>query len=173
MSGPINMDSGYVPVIPSPVPRPQQAQDRFDRQIDKIDSPPAAPGKIGSFQYPFQIQIIDPATINVRYATVQDVIPTNIATDLNPADNATTIYYIEVEVDIDGVVIGVTLDSASSLPPDTDYFGYITIGQVTMVSGAITVVDQAATHSLRTAMCGRVVEGGVLIKAGLFEFWGF
>ncbi len=109
-------DVKFHQIIPTPKQKPQQAQQRFDREIDTIISPPAAPSSGGSFQFPFQIQIVDPTTINVRYATVQDIIPTDIATDLNPTDNATTVYYIEVEIDIDGVVIGVILDSGSSQP---------------------------------------------------------
>ncbi len=160
-------------VIPTPDVASQQPSTRFDKQIDRIDSPPAAPGKAG-FQFPFQINKIDPATVNVRYGTLMDIPPANIATDIPLTVDGTNTFYLDVEVDIDGVVIAVTLSNGTSgQPADTDYHGYITLGSVILTSGIITGINQAATHSLRMAMCGRVVSSGALVVPGTYEFWGF
>lgn len=143
----------------------------FGYEIDTIKSVAAGGGKL---QYPFQIQRVDADTVNVRYGTMQDIVPANTATDIGVTGTDTFTFYIDVEIDIDGVVIAATLSNATTgKPADTDYHGYITIGEVVVVSSAITVINQAATHSLRTTMCGRVVTSGVLITAGTFEFWGF
>lgn len=160
-------------VIATPDVSSQQPSTRFDKQIDRIDSPPAAPGKAG-FQFPFQITKVNTTTVNVRYGTMMDVVPANVATDIALTDDGTNTFYLDVEIDIDGNVIGVTLSHATSgQPANTDYHGYITIGSVEVVSGLITAINQAATHSLRMAMCGRVVTGPVLTQPGTYEFWGF
>lgn len=173
------VDGPYFPevtkgqVIKTPKVDSQQPSTRFDKQVDRIDSPPAAPGKT-AFKFPFQINKVNDDTVNVRYGTMQDIPPTNIATDITLSGTNTHTFYLDVEIDIDGVVIGVTLSHATSgQPADDDYHGYITLGSVVTDSDIITLINQAATHSLRTTMCGRVVEGGVLVTAGTFEFWGF
>lgn len=145
---------------------------QFGKDIDVIKSDP--PGGAGTPQHPFQIQKVDDDTINVRYGTMQDVAPTNVATDINLTGNGTHTVYLDVEIDLNGVVIGVTLsEGTSGQPADTDYHGYITLGEVVMASSVITTINQAATHSLRTAMCGRVVTSGSLTTRGTYEFWGF
>ncbi len=160
-------------VVPTPMVDSQQPSTRFDKQVDRIDSPPAAPG-IANFQFPFQIRKVDDDTVNVRYGTMQDIAPTNIATDIDVSGTDTFTFYLDVEIDIDGAVIGVTLsNSTTGQPVDDDYHGYITLGTVVVDSDVITEINQAATHSLRTAMCGRIVESGVLTAPGVFEFWGF
>ncbi len=159
-------------VIETPILEKQQPSTRFGKQIDSIVSPPVSGG--GGIQFPFQIRKINATDVIVRYGTVQDIVPINIATPITLAGSATYTFYLDTEVDIDGVVIGVTLSNASTgQPPNSDYHGYITIGSVVVDGDVITAVNQAATHSLRTAMCGRIVTDGVLTAAGTFEFWGF
>lgn len=153
---------------PSLVHEPPTSQ--FGKSIDKIESTP--PGG-ASLQHPFQIQRVADDEINVRYGTMQDIAPTDVATDLTLGNGTHTIF-IEVEVDIDGVVIGAIIDtSTSGQPADDDYFGYITIGEVVVASGVITTINQAVTHSLRMSMCGREVSAGpTLDERGTYEIWG-
>lgn len=159
-------------VIQTPILEKQQPSTRFGKQIDSIVSPPAPGG--GNIQFPFQIRKVNATDVNVRYGTMQDIVPANVSTPITLSGTATYTLYLDTEVDIDGVVIAVTLSNSSSGQPlDDDYHGYITIGSVVVDSDVITTVNQAATHSLRTAMCGRIVTDGVLTTPGTFEFWGF
>lgn len=132
-------------------------------------------GGASAIQYPFQIQKIDNDTVNVRFGTLNDITPTNVATNIDVSGTDTFTFYLDVEVDIDGAVIAVTLSSATTgQPADDDYHGHITLGTVVVVSDIITTINQAATHSLRMAMCGRVVSAGpTLDTRGTYEFWGF
>jgi hypothetical protein len=165
-----------IPLSGPPVRTPnllsQTPTAQFGKDIDKVESPP--PGGGGTPEHPFQIQRVDADTVNVRYGTCQDIEPTDVATDIDLTGSNTHTFYLDVEVDIDGIVVAVTLSHGTSgRPADTDYHGYITLGTVVTASAVITVINQAATHSLRVAMCGRVVDTGVLTVRGTYEFWGF
>lgn len=163
---PINRPPVEVPnLAPAKIPG-------FGFEIDQIKSPPAGAGT--NLQFPFQIQKVDDDTVNVRYGTLMDIEPTNVGDDIDVSGTDTFTFYLDVEIDINGVVIAATLsNSTSGQPADSDYHGYITLGTVVVASDVITVINQAATHSLRMAMCGRVVTDGVLITRGTYEFWGF
>ena len=148
---------------------------RLDRQIDRLRRDEDGGGG-GAITHPFQLQDATAggiAKINVRYGTVQDVEPVDIATDLTLAAG-TNYVYLDVEVDINGaiVTVTVTVDTAPQ-PADEDYHGYITLGNVEVVDDAVTTINQAATHSLRFSMCGRIVTDEVLTVRGDYEFWGF
>lgn len=156
----------------SDLPLPQVSA-TFDKQVDEIVNAGAAGSSI---TFPFQIY--DTSTpmvqqVHVRYGTCNDVEPTNVDTDIAVSAGVNTLY-LKVTVNLDGVQTAVELDIATTgQPADTDYEGYITLGQVTVSGGLITSIDQAATHSLRMAMCGRIVTTGSLTFRGTYEFWGF
>ncbi len=145
-----------------------------DRFIDTIKTPDGGGGG-SAISFPFQIRSIDAGTavINVRYGTLQDEEPTDIATDQD-VDDGTNYIYLHLEVDIDGNYVSseLVIDLAPQ-PADDDYNGYITLGNVVVVDDEVVTINQAATHSLRFSVCGRVVEDGILITPGTFEFWGF
>lgn len=137
-----------------------------------------------SIEHPFQIVnkstagTTPAAKIWVRYGTVQDVAPALIETDSTLSTAATYSVFVEVEVNLAGNIVAAEIGaSASGLPANTDYFGYILLGTVIVeTSGSgltVTKINQAATHSLRMAVCGRVVDGPTLTTPGTFEFWGF
>lgn len=167
-------------VIPTPkIPGDTPVSHRFDRQVDRISTPPAGGG--GTLQHPFQILNTTPSgddptpTINVRYGTLQDIEPDNVAADqtLESGDSEYFVY-LHVTIDLDGNVTAAELViDTSAQPADGDNDGYITLGTVEVTDGAIATINQAATHSLRTAMCGRVVTDDELTTAGTWEFWGF
>ena len=113
------------------------------------------------------------AKVNVRYGTVMDVEPNNCATDITLSNSTTNIVYIHVTIDINGNFLTAEILTGASLPANGNYDGYIAIGQVVVDGSGNMTINQAMTHSLRMAMCGRVVTGGVLTTAGTFEFWGF
>lgn len=125
--------------------------------------------------HPFQISASTTAgNISVLYGTLNDILPTDVGTDYS-LSNGTNTVYLEVEVDIDGEVVDVVLGaSTSGQPADDDYYGYITLGSVVVSDGVVGAIRQAATHSLRMAMCGRVVLAGTTLdERGTYEFWGF
>jgi hypothetical protein len=163
-------------VIPTPTlyPASLPQSTRFDRQIDTVQT---ESGGGGSLQFPFQI--LDASTggtdkVNVRYGTCQDVAPTGIATDTAITSSTTNYIYLHVTINLAGSVTAVELlHNTTGLPANGDYDGYILLGNVVTGSGVVTTINQAATHSLRTAMCGRVVTDGSLTTAGTWEFWGF
>lgn len=172
------------PVFPwspgKPDPRtvgPEQPFSQRDKFQERIMSPP--PGG-GGIEFPFQLQDASTgggspvAKINVRYGTLQDVVPTNVATDISLSNSSTYYFYIDLQIDIDGVFVAATLvASTSAQPADADYHGYITLGEADTGTGVVSAIRQAATHSLRFSMCNRVVVEGVLEAAGTYEFWGF
>lgn len=132
--------------------------------------------------HPFQIaDVSDPAadplvpTIHVRYGTVMDIVPANVDVDFTGdlADNSTNTIYLEAVLLEDGTIDDVTMYAAASQPPDEDYLACITLGTVVIASGVITTINQAATHSLRFATCGRVVVDEVMTVRGSYEFRGF
>jgi len=145
--------------------------------IEDVISSEGGGGGSGAITHPFQItEVAGEAspTILVRYGTMQDVIPTSVNANFTTlTNNATNVIYLAVTVDINGVFASCEMVSDASKPADSDYIGYITLGTVVIASGAITTINQACTHSLRMAMCGRVVDGASLTARGTYEFWGF
>jgi hypothetical protein len=174
----INAQTSYrIPNLPVNVtPLRSMPAEQFGRPVDKIVSQPAGGGGI---QFPFQLQkktIGGSPYVNVRYGTMQDIEPTDTATDIALTSDGTWNVYIHVVIDGPGAVVSATLVvTLSAMPANGNYDGYILLGQVIVASGAITTVNQAATHSLRTAMCGRVWDSGTstLTTPGTWEFWGF
>lgn len=127
-------------------------------------------GGITSIEHPFQIYKIDDTHVKVRYGTLQDIVPTGIDTS-TVVGSGVAIFYLNMEVDLGGAIVAVSVGNAASLPVDADYHGYIALGAVTLAAGVQTI-SQAVTHSLRYAICGRTVDGESLVSAGFYEFWG-
>lgn len=151
--------------------------ERVDHGIDRTEHRQERSNDTGggsALTHPFQIQKVDANTINVRYGTCQDFAPTNVATDIDVSGTDTYTVYLDAEVNLAGATIAVTLNVATGgQPADSDYHGYITLGTVVVASDVITTINQAATHSLRMAVCNRVVDGEALTTRGKYEFWGF
>lgn len=126
-------------------------------------------------EHPFQIQAgTSTLSINVRYGTMQDNEPTGVATNQAVTDDATNYVYLDLEIDLEGAFVACDLViDTSPQPADSDYHGYITLGNVVAAGGAITTINQACTHSLRFAMCGRTWTDETLDTPGTYEFWGF
>lgn len=167
-------------VVPeSTEPRYPGPTTRINHGIDQIVTPKAAGGGGGgALTHPFQITDTTigagTARFHVSYGTLEDVEPANVETNI-VVGNGTWTVYLDLEIDINGVFVAATLSQATTgQPADTDYHGYITIGRVVVAGGIVTSVSQACTHSLRYAMCGRVVAAGpTLTDPGVYEFWGF
>ena len=146
--------------------------------IEDVISSEGGGGGSGAITHPFQITEVtggaSPAII-ARYGTVMDVVPTNVDETFDTlTDNATNVICIEVTVATDGTLASVAMIAeVATQPADTDTEAYLTLGTVVLASGVITEINQACTHSLRFATCGRVVEGESITTRGTYEFWGF
>jgi hypothetical protein len=169
---------GQTPVIAPPqTVGPNRPFRHINRYIDQILSPTAGGG--GGIEFPFQLQDTSVGggspvpQINVRYGTLQDVAPTNVGTDI-VVSSGTNYFYLDLEVDVDGVIVSATLtNDTSPQPSDGDYHGYILLGEADSDGSVVTDIRQAATHSLRFSMCNRIVSEGELLAPGSYEFWGF
>jgi hypothetical protein len=109
----------------------------------------------------------------VRYGTVNDVVPTDVAVTLTPTDDATNYVQVELTLDAAGVITDTVLVVNTSQQADGDYVAYILLGTV-VVTGAtteavITAINQAVTHSLRFRTCDRVEDP---FDPGGYYFWG-
>ncbi len=149
---------------------------QFDRQIDP---PRGASGGGAPTDVQFPFQITESATalnVKVRYGTVMDIEPTDVATDLPLTDDATNYIYIQNTLDVDGNVTASAIGvNTTGLPTNDTDNAYILIGNVVCADGVVSTINQAITHSLRFAACGRENDGGdppVVTVDGSYEFWG-
>ncbi len=190
--GTVGLASGLGPLSPAPMPLQtvrmgSPFSERFDRAIDEILSPTQAGGAGGtaSIEHPFQITHLAAGTsalqINVRYGTLNDIVPTDVGVDLDlDLGDGTYTLYLDVEVLEDAVATIVTVSliyDLSPQPADDDDHAYITLGQVIVAGGVITTINQAVTHSLRFAACNRVeadpeADPPIAFERGTYEFWG-
>jgi hypothetical protein len=168
-------------VIPTPDLGGFRISDRFNRRVDMIPDPPGGAGG-GASVYPFQItdstSTLGSPQIDVNYGTMQDMVPSGLSGHISVGSAGTWNVYLDTTVDINGNVTAVAgTVTQSAMPANTDYDGYILLGQVVVavVSGnlAISAINQAASHSLRCGISGRQVVSGSLVYGGTFEFWGF
>lgn len=148
----------------------------FDTENKALGTQPVGGG--GDLQHPFQIlDSSDSSTAycNVRYGTIMDIAPTDVATNLALTDSATNYVYIYCTLDVPGDITAADIDvNTTGLPANSDDSAYILIGNVVMAGGVVTTINQAVTHSLRFAACGRTNDGAeppVLTNRGSYEFW--
>ena len=126
-----------------------------------------------TLEHPFQIYDGTAANqIKVRYGTLQDIEPTDVGTDVTLATDDTHDIYLDVEVDLAGTVIAATLATGTK-PADEDYHGNILLGTVEVYESTVIAINQACTHSLRLAMCGRTDDEVDLLTRGTYDFRGF
>ncbi|HYD00297.1 MAG TPA: hypothetical protein VEB22_03655 [Phycisphaerales bacterium] len=167
-------------VSPAPIWQPptlhqEPAGERFDRQIDALESPPASGGgDEATLEHPFQIIEVDENTIRVRFGTIQDMTPTGVSVDIDVGSFSGTVsIYGGISIDLDGVASSAFVSTSSSgLPANDDDSAYILIGTVAVSAAVIAAINQAVTHSLRFRACDRSSSGESLVDAGTYHFWG-
>ena len=118
------------------------------------------------------------ANCTVRFGTVNDVTPTGIGTNLPLTSAAVWRVCLDATISVAGAVTAAVVTAATGAQPaDSDTHAFITLGLVTVIStsGDLSVSDinQAATHSLRFCVVGRVVTSGAVTTRGTYNFWGF
>jgi hypothetical protein len=163
-----------IPPIPERKPiEPTKLDDFFfSPQEQIIKTTPVGGG--GNITHPFQLYAgTDANDIVVRYGTIMDIAPTDVATDIALTDDATNYIFIESTLNVGGIITAASIETnTTGLPANADLAAYILIGNVLMASGEITAINQAITHSLRFTACGRIVEGESVTERGTYEFWG-
>jgi len=149
---------------------------KFEPTEDVIQSEPVGSGAI---QHPFQISDASTggtAKISVRFGTANDDIPDNIATDLTLTNSTTNYICLNCTLNVAGSITDSDLEvNTTGKPADDNDSAYILIGTVVTGTGTVTTINQAVTHSLRFAACGRTDDGGspaAVVDRGTYEFWG-
>lgn len=128
--------------------------ERFDRDIDAIDSPPG-PGGGGSTQWPLQLVKVDASNVKVLLGTVNGGTPTGINTNIDVSGTDGT-WVIYMHVSISGTTAsGPEVLSATSgpVPSDSSTDSYRLIGEVDVSSGAITAVRPSMAWSQNVTVC--------------------
>jgi hypothetical protein len=101
----------------------------------------------------------DVAKVRVTYGTVNNIVPEIGASPLNadPApvlSVATGHVYLDCTIgEEDGLATAVAVANAADVPEDTSTHAYISIGYVTVVDGAVTLINQGVQHSLWHQRC--------------------
>lgn len=149
---------------------------KFEPTEDVIQSEPVGSGAI---QHPFQMSDASENTtakVTVRFGTANDDIPDNIATALTLTNSTTNYVCLNCTLNVAGEITDSDLEvNTTGLPADDNDSAYILIGTVVTGSGTVTTINQAVTHSLRFAACGRTDDGGspaAVVLPGTYEFWG-
>jgi hypothetical protein len=109
----------------------------------------------GAFAFPFEISV-GTATFTVRYGTVEDIAPTDIATPIAWTDDATNTIYLDCTLDADGFVTAAAVSvSTTGVPADTYDHAYKLIGEVIVADGVVTTVNQSLMFSQGFQACNR------------------
>lgn len=127
-------------------------------------------GSSASLTHPFQLYATAALVVAIRYGTVNDLAASG--SPLTLSGDGVHVVYLKCTISLAGAVTAVVIEEAGSKPADSDGFAYITLGQVTVASSAITLVEQAVTHSLRFGACGRTDNGSAVVTRGTYAFWG-
>ena len=93
------------------------------------------------------------ALINVRYATVGGIVPAGIATDISVSANTTL--YLNITIDNNATVTAASVNTGAVPSPNTSTKAYALIGNVTVASNIVTVIDQSLLFSQSFVACNR------------------
>jgi len=109
---------------------------------------------------PFGINDTSPnanyAQVNVRYGTVGNNVPTNVASNISlTTPNSNTSIYINATINNNGAVTGAVVSTGNNVPADTSTQAYKLIGNVRVSGSAVTVIDQSLLFSQEFVVCGR------------------
>lgn len=109
---------------------------------------------------PFQISDTSPnanfASVNVRFGTIGNNVPTGVGVDFNlTIPNSNTTFYANITIDNNATVTGVTINTGSVPTPNTSTKAYAFIGNVQVVNNIVTVIDQSLYLSQSFVACNR------------------
>jgi hypothetical protein len=96
------------------------------------------------------------ATVNVRFGTIGNNVPTGVGTDFTLSiPNSNTTFYANITIDNNATVTGVTINTGSVPTPNTSTKAYSLIGNVQVVNNIVTVIDQSLLFSQTFVACNR------------------
>lgn len=101
------------------------------------------------------------AKVRIKFGQVNSITPTisAVALDNDPAPTLSVVsgvVYLKLYLDTAGSVVTVGVFNAATLPTPTVDEGYITLATVTVVSNAVTAINQSVTASLQYLRCNDV-----------------
>lgn len=121
-------------------------------------APVAGGAAVATTDEPFRIVEVSGAedpTIKINYGEVNNIAPTNIEDEFALVDDGTYVVYLEVEVDVDWNLVSAYLYAEIGAVPDDDAtYGYLSLGTVTVLDGAITAINTSRRSSFWHAKCG-------------------
>lgn len=109
---------------------------------------------------PFGINDTSPnanfASVNVRFATIGNIVPAGIATDFTlTIPNSNTTLYANITIDNNATVTAVSINTGAVPSPNTATKAYSLIGNVQVVNNIVTVIDQSLLFSQSFVACNR------------------
>lgn len=130
----------------------------FDARLRAVEGAPS--GGAANVSLPFQINDTSAnntvATVNVRFATVGNIIPTGIGSDISlTIPNSNTTLYLNITIDNNATVTAASINTGSVPSPNTSTKAYSLIGNVQVVNNIVTVIDQALLFSQTFVACNR------------------
>lgn len=123
----------------------------------------AAAERAAAQKHPFQVfdasTAAPAAKVTVRFGQVNSITPEIDAVPLDddPAPTLTVVsgvVYLQVNLDVDGLVESAEIGNAAALPAQTETEGYLTLATVTVADDAVTAINQSVTRSLQHLYCG-------------------
>lgn len=130
----------------------------FDRSVDTIQSPLSGGGGSGFIPPLWLIASVpNPTTkVNVKYGTVNGVVPTNVATDITVSGtNGTWYIFLDATVSATtGAVSSVTVSSnTTGVTADSSTHAYLLIGIASVAASVITSISPALAWSQTFVAC--------------------
>lgn len=109
---------------------------------------------------PFSINNTSPnanfPSVNVRFGSIGNIVPTGIATDINlTAPSSNTTIYLDITIDNNAIVTAASINTGAVPSPNTSTKAYAFIGNVQVAANVVTVIDQSLLFSQSFVACNR------------------
>lgn len=130
---------------------------QFDRQIDPPLGTGGGGGAATDFIPPFCLEQVDDTNVKVKFAQVNGITPTGIATNIDVSGtDGTWSIYLDCTINDDGSLSAATISSGTSgVPADTSDHAYVLIGEADVDTAVITAVRYSLLFSQGFVACGR------------------
>ena len=148
-------------------PLPAMPRSQYDRSLDEngMKTPGGAP-----FRPPLWLIRASSTEVYVTSATVNGIVPTDIATNINISGSSTTWnIYLHATLGADGIPTAVeVVASTSAVPADGDSDAYLLIGTAVVTGGVIESVSPTLAWSQTFVTCGRNMDADPVVPGTYF-----
>ena len=132
----------------------------FDARLRAVEAGGGGGSGASVNQLPFGISDTSPnanfASVNVRFASVGNIVPNGIATDITLSiPNSNTTVYLNMTIDNNAAVTAASVNTGAVPSPNTATKAYSLIGNVRVVNNIVTVIDQSLLLSQSFVACNR------------------